>query len=102
MAAELISSYDTAACASLRAAITLDGLAAAIDARSMLAATRTPARPPASKCDVADDDSVHQQALPVPPGVARQLAGQIEHMLHGLQITEPVMLLRAAAIDDGA
>src|SRR5258708_22432926 len=83
--------------------ITLDGLAVAIDApTSLLAAARTPARPPASRGDVADDDSVHQQALPAPSGVLRPHAGQIEDILRSLDITEPGMLLRAAAIDDAA
>lgn len=104
MAVELLHGYDAAARASLRAAIALDDLAAAIDApSSMLAVARTRARPAASRGDAADHDSVHQQAPPVPPpGVLRPQAGQIEVILRSLHITEPGMLLRAAAIDHAA
>jgi hypothetical protein len=102
LAAELLRGYDTAARVSLRAAIALDDLAVAIDAPSgMLAAARTPARPPASRSDVADGDNVHQQALAARSASAtRPEAGPTEHILRSLQITEPGMLLRAAAIDD--
>jgi hypothetical protein len=104
MAGDLIVGYDATARASLRASIALDDLAVAIDApSSMLAAGRTPARSPVSTGDVVDHDSVRQPALPAPPaGVLRPQAGQIEDILRRLHITEPGMLVRAAAIDDAA
>ena len=101
---ELMSSYDTAAGASLRAAMALDDLAVTIHSpSSMLAVGRTPARSVVTVRQPTEDGTSREHARPAPPpGVQRLPAGQIEHMLNGLRITEPAMLLRAAAIDDAA
>jgi hypothetical protein len=91
---ELLSAYSTAADASLDAAVALDDAASAIDAPSVtLAAVRVTVSPPV--------------AVPEPPRRAEQRdvrhpAPQIEHVLRSLQITNPDMLIRAAAIDQSA
>ena len=95
---ELIGAYDTAAHVTRSAARALDDLAVTIDSPSAaLAAARTStARPP------AEDGGAQEQTQPAPPRVAGRQAGEIEQILRGLQITEPIMLIRAAAIDDAA
>jgi len=103
LAADLLRCYDTAASVSLRAAIILDDLAVAIDApSSMLAAARTPA-PPASRSNAASNNNAHQRAPTARLARSAQPGpGNIEQSLRSVQITEPGMLLRAAAIDAAA
>ena len=48
-----------------------------------------------------DGRQTRAQAAPL-PGVLQPRAGQVEDILHSLDITEPGMLLRAAAIDEAA
>jgi hypothetical protein len=49
----------------------------------------------------AHDDGGQTRAQPVPlPGVLQPRAGQVEDILRSLDITEPDILLRAAAIDE--
>jgi hypothetical protein len=97
-AGELLRGYDAAASVSLRAAIALDDLAIAIDAPSrMLAAFRTSANTPVSEGETADHENLHQHSLTAQPEPC-----STERILRSLQITEPGMLLRAAAIDDAA
>ncbi len=49
------------------------------------------------------DDNLPAPALPAPlPDVLQPRAGQVEDILRSLDITEPGMLLRAAAIDQAA
>jgi len=51
----------------------------------------------------AHDDGRQIQHQPAPlPGGLRSRAGQVEDILRSLDITEPGMLLRAAAIDEAA
>ena len=104
VAGDLISSYDTAACVSLRAAMALDDLAVSIDSRSsMLAVGRTPSRSPVTVRQPAESGTAQEDGRPASmSGVQGRPAGQIERMLQVLQITEAAMLLRAAAIDDAA
>jgi hypothetical protein len=91
---ELIGAYRTAADASLHAAVALDDLAGIIDSPSVpLAAVRVSVGPPVT--------------VPEPPRLAEQRdvphpAPQIEHVLRSLEITNPGMLIRAAAIDQAA
>lgn len=104
--AELLRCYDTAATASRRAAITLDGLAVTIDSpSSTLAVARVSSGSAVTVPGPTDDDGRQAQAQPAAPtdvlGPQAQ-AGQIEDILRSLHITEPGMLLRAAAIDDAA
>lgn len=82
----------------------LDVLAVSIDSpSSMLAVGRTPSRSPVTVRQLAEGGSAQEDGRPASPsGVQRRPAGQIERMLHGLQITKAATLLRAAAIDDAA
>jgi hypothetical protein len=104
LASALAIVYDAAIDASLRAAIALDDLAVTIDApSSMLAAIRALASQPASARQAAEEASAPEQAQPLQRRRARPAhAGQVEQILRGLKITEPAMLLRAAAIDQAA
>jgi hypothetical protein len=89
---ELLSAYSTTAEASLHAAIALDNLADTIDSPSVtLAAVHVSVSPPVT--------------VPKPPHLAEQRdlphpARQIEHLLRSQQITNPDMLIRAAAVDE--
>ncbi len=91
---ELVGAYSTAADASLRFGIALDDLADTIGSSSMtLAAVHISLSPPV--------------IVPKPPHLAEQrdlshTAGQIEDVLRGLEITNPDMLIRAAAVDETA
>ena len=104
MAGDLIGSYHTAASASLRAAITLDGLAVTTGAPSSLLATaRAQAGSPAIVPQPGGDDSVQRQAhISQLTRAPRLQAGHTESILLSLRITETALLLRAAAIDDAA
>jgi hypothetical protein len=89
---ELLSAYSTTADASLHAAIALDDLAGTIGSPSVtLAAVHVSVSPP-----VTVPKSPHfpeQSDLPPP-------ARQLEHILRSLRITNPDMLIRAAAVDE--
>ena len=104
IAAELAGCYDTAATAVRRAAVALDNLAIATGSpSSTLAVARLSADSPVTARQRADDDGRHTRAQPAPlPGVPQPRAGQVEDVLRSLEITEPGMLLRAAAIDEAA
>ena len=100
---ELVGAYDTAARVTRSAARTLGDLAVSIDSTSAaLAAARTSAVSPATARPPAEDGGAQEQTQPAPARVPRRQAGEIEHILRSLQITEPTMLLRAAAVDDAA
>ena len=103
-AAELLGCYHTAATATRRAAAALDQLAVATGSpSSMLPVARLSSGSPVTARRPADDDRKQTPALPAPPpGIPRAQAGDIEDILRSLHITEPGMLLRAAAIDDAA
>lgn len=79
----------------------LDNLAVTTGASSgMLAATRIPASTAVITYQPAETESTQQPAQPAQPQLDLPPdAGQIEHTLRSLQITEPAQLLRAAAID---
>jgi hypothetical protein len=104
LAGELLSAYDTVTSGSLHAAQTLDKLAVTTDApSSTLAAGRTSASPARSPRQRPAHDGAPQQPRSDPlPGGPQPQAGQTELILRSLQITEPAMLLRAAAIDEAA
>ena len=100
-AAELLGAYEAVITASHSAAMALDDAAVTIDSPSTaLAAGRTPSRSPATVRRPAEHDRPPAQGPP--PDVPLPQAGQIEQILRRLHITEPGMLLRAAAIDDSA
>ena len=65
----------------------------------MLGVHRSIASQPASVRPREGTGLAPGQRRPAPPPAAPGQAAQIEHLLHGLQITEPALLLRAAAID---
>ncbi len=102
LAAELLGCYDTAATATRRAAAALDELAVtARSPSSTLAVARLSAGSPVTTRQPADGNRTQTPALPAPlPGVPQPQAGQVEDILHSLHITEPGILLRAAAIDE--
>jgi len=102
LAAELAGCYETAATAARRAAVALDELAVtARSPSSTLALARLSAGSPVTAPQPPDDDGRQTPAQAAPqPGVPQPRAGQVEDILHGLNITEPGMLLRAAAIDE--
>jgi hypothetical protein len=104
LAAELLGSYDTAATATRRAAVALDKLAITTgSASSTLAIARLSADSAVTACQPAGDDRRQTQAQTAPlPGILQPRAGQVEDILRSLDITEPGMLLRAAAIDEAA
>jgi hypothetical protein len=103
LAAELLGCYDTAATAALRAAVALDKLAVATGSpSSTLVVARLSSGSPVTARQPAGEDGRHTQAEPAPPGVLPPRAGQVEDILRSLDITEPGMLLRAAAIDEAA
>jgi hypothetical protein len=104
LAAELLSAYDTVTTASLHAAETLDKLAIIMDApSSMLAAARISASPAVSQRRRPAHHGVRQQPPSDPlAGGPQPQPGQTELILRSLQITEPAMLLRAAAVDQAA
>jgi hypothetical protein len=93
---------DTATTAIRHAAITLDKLAVTIDCpSSTIAVARVSSGSPVTV--PAYDDGRQAKAQPTAPaGVLRPQTGQIEDILRSLHITEPGMLLRAAAIDDAS
>jgi hypothetical protein len=104
LADELADAYDTAIDTSLRAAIALDDLATTtIDApSSTLAAIRALASASAHQA-ATEEASAPGQAQPLQPRHTLPAhAGQVERILRDLKITEPAMLLRAAAIDQAA
>ncbi len=103
-AAELLRCYDTAATATRRAAAALDQLALSTGSpSSTLALARLSSGSPITVRRAAGDDRNRALALPAPPpGTVPPHPGQIEDMLRSLHITEPGMLLCAAAIDDAA
>jgi hypothetical protein len=104
LAAELLGCYDTATTAIRRAAVALDKLAVnANSPSSTLAVARRSTGSPVTARQPADDEGRQAQAQPAPlPGVVQPPAGQVEDILRSLNITEPGMLLRAAAIDEAA
>jgi hypothetical protein len=104
LAAELAGCYDTAANATRRAAAALDTLAVTAGSpSSTLALARLSAGSPVTAPRPADNDRRQAPALPAPlPDVLQPRAGQVEDILRSLDITEPGMLLRAAAIDQAA
>ena len=104
LAAELTGCYDTAATATRSAAVALDNLAVTTGSpSSTLAIARLSAGSPVTARQRADDDRTQTPALPAPlPGLPQPRAGQVEDILRSLHITEPGMLLRAAAIDQAA
>jgi hypothetical protein len=89
---ELLGAYSAGADASLHAAIALDDLASTIGSPSVsLAAAHVSVSPPVT--------------LPKSPHLADQRdvphpARQLQHLLRSRQITNPDMLIRAAAIDE--
>jgi len=103
-AAQLLGCYDTAATATRRAALALDKLAVTTGSPSgMLAFARHSADSPLTSRQPAHGYRRQTQAQPTPlPGVLQPRAGKVEDILHSLLITNPGMLLRAAAIDEAA
>jgi hypothetical protein len=90
---ELLGAYSTTADASQHVAIALDELAGTIGSPSVtLAAAHVSVSPPVTvpKPHLAD-----QRDLPHPER-------QLQHILRSLQITNPDMLIRAAAVDETA
>jgi len=104
LAAELLGCYDTAATATRHAAVALDKLAVTTGSpSSTLAVARLSAGSPGTGRQPAGDDRRQTRAQPAPlAGVLQPRAGQVEDILRSLDISEPGMLLRAAAIDDAA
>jgi hypothetical protein len=104
LAGELLGCYDTAATATRRAAVALDQLAVTTGSpSSTLAVARLSAGSPVTARQPAADDRRQTQAQLAPlPGVLQPRVGQVEDILRNLDITEPGMLLRAAAIDEAA
>jgi hypothetical protein len=104
LARELLRTYDTATAVSRTAAIAIDDLAVTIDSpSSTLAVGRIPSGGPATKRQPTNNDGTQAQAPSAPPPrVPLTGAGRIEDILRSLHITEPGMLLRAAAIDEAA
>jgi hypothetical protein len=101
---ELLGAYGTAIDASLRAVTALDELAVTIDAPdSALQAARSAAsRRTSASQPIESDATPAQPQVRQPPYVPSPQPGPIERILGGLQISEPAMLLRAAALDDAA
>jgi len=104
LAAELAGCYDTAANATRRAAAALDTLAVTAGSpSSTLALARLSAGSPVTARQPADNDRTQAPALPAPlPDVLQPQAGKVEDILRSMDITEPGVLLRAAAIDHAA
>jgi hypothetical protein len=104
LAGELAGCYDTAATATRSAAVALDNLAVTTGSpSSTLAIARLSAGSPVTARQPADNDRTQTPAQLAPlPGVLQPRAGQVEDILRSLDITEPGMLLRAAAIDQAA
>jgi hypothetical protein len=104
IAEELLGAYDVAVDASPRAAIVLDDLTVTTGGpSSMLAMTRAAVCPPVAVLQAAEDGSAREQSRAAQqPSVLPPHAGHAELILRGLRITEPAMLLRAAAIDQAA
>ncbi len=104
LAAKLLGCYDTAATATRRAALALDKLAITTGSPSRtLALSRPSADRQVTLRRPADHNGKLTQAQPAPlPGVLQPQAGQVEDVLRSLHITEPGVLLRAAAIDEAA
>ncbi len=94
----LILSYDAAIEASTHSVTALDDLAARLAAPSQMLATARRVSPPAQ---------AHRHAASGYRGPASQAAAitenaQLERTLHGLRITEPVLLARPAILDEAA
>ena len=94
----LILSYDAAIEATAHSVTALDYVAARLAAPSQILATARQMSPPAQ---------AHRHASPGHRGPASQAAAitenaQLERTLHGLRITEPVLLARAAILDEAA
>ena len=104
LAGELLDAYDTVTTASLHAAEALDKLAEITDApSSILAAARIPPSPAGSPRRRPARNGARQQPRSGPlAGGPQPQPGQTELILRSLQITEPEMLLRAAAVDEAA
>jgi hypothetical protein len=101
---ELIGAYDTMVGVTRSATMALDHLALSVNSpSSVLALARSATELPEIVARPAEYSAGQEQAQPdLSPNAQRPQAGQLEHILRGLDITEPRMLLRAAAIDDAA
>jgi hypothetical protein len=94
----LFATYAAAVDASTRATAILDNLAVAIDApSSVLAAARA-----APTSQHQRDAHSGRQQQPIHPSDTQPQPGHLEQMLRNLKISEPALLLRAAAIDEAA
>ena len=83
-----------------RPAVATDLLKGQVQANQFINADKTEAEGLAGNELAA---ALGQGALPAPlPDVLQPRAGQVEDILRSLHITEPGMLLRAAAIDEAA
>jgi hypothetical protein len=104
LAGDLLDAYDTVTTASLHAAEALDTLAVTLGApSSMLAAARTsPSRQVKPRRRPAHNGARQQPPSGPLAGDSRPQPGQTELILRRLQITEPALLLRAAAVDEAA
>jgi hypothetical protein len=97
---KLLATYATAINASTRATEALDELAATTGAPSaILGIHRGFARLQPGQRLPDRTDVLHRQVHPALPPVTLEQGTQIELLLHRLHITEPSMLLDAAAID---
>jgi hypothetical protein len=97
---KLLATYTTAINASTRVTEALDELAATTGAPSaILGIHRGFARLQPGQPLPASADVPHSQAHPALPPVTPDQGTQIELLLHRMHITEPAMLLHAAAID---
>jgi hypothetical protein len=94
----VILTYDAAIEASTRSVAALDGLAVPLAAPSQMLAIARQASPP----DRARQQASSGQCLSPRQAAAITGNAQLEHMLHGLRITEPAFLARAAILDEAA
>ena len=100
---KLLTTYTTAINASTRVTEALDELAATTGAPSaILGIHRGFARLQAYQRPPDRTDVPHSQARPALPPVTPDQGTQIELLLHRLHITEPALLLHAAAIDQAS
>ncbi len=100
----LHAAYSTALSTSARITSVLDDLAIAVGAPStLLAHTRSFERLQADAHRREDTDLAYQQTPPPAPAAAPPQPGtQIGSLIESMQITDPAMLLRAAAIDQAS
>jgi hypothetical protein len=99
---ELIAAYDTAARVSRNAAMILDELSVTIGSPAQRSPRSASGRFTGAGAPADRESPNAKLPKPASPRDPRGQVGEIEHILRSLQITEPAMLLRAAAIDGAA